>query len=154
MSVRTILDSDTAARLLRVSRATLYAYASRGLIQTEPDPTNPRRRLYRAADIQRLRTIKERGRSPRAIAAAALDWGTGTLPSSVALVAAGQLFYRGRNAVHLGGHASLEDVARLLWACEEADPFAEPPPDGVASAWFRDAPPIDRCRALLSLTPG
>ena len=147
------MDSDTAARLLRVSRATLYAYASRGLIQTEPDPINPRRRLYRAADIQRLRTIKERGRSPRAIAAAALDWGTGTLPSRVTLLAAGRLSYRGQNAVQLAGHASLEDVARLLWACEEADPFAKPPPDGVGARRFRGAPPIDRCRALLSLAP-
>ncbi len=122
------LDAETAARTLGVARATLYAYVSRGLIGTEPDPADPRRSLYRAADIERLRQNKARGRKREAIAAAALDWGVGALPSRLTLVEAGRLFYRGQEATSLARRATLEEVACLLWGCDAGeDPFAAPP---------------------------
>jgi citrate synthase len=149
------LDAAAAARSLRVTRATLYAYVSRGMIATEPDPADPRRRLYRAADVQRLLKAKERGRKPKAIAAAALDWGVGALTSRIALVEGGRLFYRGRDAAVLAEHASLEDAARLLWDCRDDDPFRDlPAPDlpwRILPKPLSDAGPTERCRALLPL---
>ncbi len=155
MASRTALDAQTAARMLRVTRATLYAYVSRGLIGTEPDPADPRRRLYRAADIDRLLASKERGRKPKAIAAAALDWGTGALPSGITLIEHGRIYYRGQDATELARSATLESVARLLWDCGPGDPFDLPPesaaiPLGAFGA-FGGAGPLDRCRAMLAL---
>ncbi len=155
MPAPSALDAAAAARSLRVTRATLYAYASRGMIATEPDPADPRRRLYRAIDVARLLKAKERGRKPKAIAAGALDWGVGALTSRITLVEDGRLFYRGQDAAALARHASLEDVARLLWDCRDHDPFHDhPAPDVV---WrnlprsLNDAAPTERCRALLPL---
>src|SRR6185312_8999139 len=125
MPARPNLEATDAARALRVTRATLYAYVSRGMIATEADPTDPRRRLYRAADVERLCKTKERGRKPKAIAAGTLDWGVGALASRITLVEGGRLFYRGRDATVLARHASLEDVARLLWDCRDHDPFGD-----------------------------
>jgi len=155
MPAASALDATAAARSLHVTRATLYAYVSRGMIATEPDPADPRRRLYRAADVQRLLKAKERGRKPKAIAAAALDWGVGALTSRITLVEGGRLFYRGQDATVLARHASLEDVARLLWDCRDHDPFgdlaaSEIPWRSLPKA-LGDAAPTERCRALLPL---
>lgn len=49
-----LLSAEQAIERLRVKAATLYSYVSRGLIRTQPDPTDPRRRFYVAADIDRL----------------------------------------------------------------------------------------------------
>jgi citrate synthase len=155
MPIAPVLDAAAAARSLHVTRATLYAYVSRGMIAAEPDPADPRRRLYRAADVERLRQSKERGRKPKAIAAGALDWGIGALPSGITLVEGGRLFYRGKDAVGLAGHASLEDVARLLWDCGEADPFRDLPapemPWRTPPKALGEVAPTERCRALLPL---
>lgn len=48
------LTAEQAIEKLKVKAATLYSYVSRGLIRTQPDSTDPRRRLYLAADIERL----------------------------------------------------------------------------------------------------
>jgi citrate synthase len=138
--------------MLRITRATLYAYVSRGLIGTEPDPVDPRRRLYRTADIERLLAGKERSRKPKAIAAATLDWGTGALPTSITLIERGHLYYRGQDATGLAATATLEDVARLLWDCGPSDPFDHPPEAAMMPLGaFGGAAPLDRCRAMLAL---
>jgi len=150
MTVRAGLDARQAARALRITRATLYAYVSRGLIGAEPDPADPRRRLYRAADIERLKAGKARGRKPKAIALGALDWGIGGLPSRITLVEGSRLYYRGQDAIELARTASLEAVARLLWECGSDDPFGTAPPP--AQRGVSGVAPLDRCRAaLLSL---
>jgi citrate synthase len=153
--VPAVLDAAAAARSLRVTRATLYAYVSRGMIATEPDPADPRRRLYRAADVARLLKAKERGRKPKAIAAGALDWGVGGLTSRITLVEGGRLFYRGQDATELARRTSLEDVARLLWNCGDHDPFRDLPAPDVpwltSPKSLNDAAPTERCRALLPL---
>jgi len=47
------LESEEAARLLGVKRATLYAYVSRGLLRSYRQGIK-RQRLYRRADIEEL----------------------------------------------------------------------------------------------------
>jgi citrate synthase len=143
--------------MLGISKATLYAYVSRGLIEAEADRADPRRRLYRVSDVARLKGNKAVGRKRETIAAQALDWGTGALPSRITLVDRNRLFYRGQDAGELAGSASLEDVARLLWDCRDEDPFVDQPDPGADSLSkklqliLRRRPALDRCRALLPI---
>src|SRR5262245_58162319 len=117
-----MVTAESAAATLGITRATLYAYVSRGLLHASADPNDPRRRLYDAGDIARLARSKVRGRKAAEIAAGALDWGQPALPSGITLIEGNRLFFRGRDAARLAAQASLEDVARLLWECG-GDPF-------------------------------
>jgi citrate synthase len=150
-----LITAESAATRLSVSRATLYAYVSRGFVHTHADPSDPRRRLYSADDIDRLAHNKVRGRKASDIAAAALDWGLPALSSGITLIADGRLFFRGRDAVRLAARATLEDTARLLWDCA-SDPFraaAPRPPQPIVRLIesLTDTFPIDRCLAVLPL---
>jgi len=150
-----MVTAESAAAALGVTRATLYAYVSRGLLHAEPDPNDPRRRLYNAGDVARLARSKVRGRKAAEIAAGALDWGQPALSSGITLIEGNRLFFRGRDAVRLAAQASLEDVARLLWECGD-DPFHDAPPRLVEPAAtlmpvLAGTFPIDRCLALLPL---
>src|SRR5579885_2552544 len=136
-------DADAATARLKVTKATLYAYVSRGLIASVADAADPRRRLYRAEDVERLAAKKAMGRRPERIAAATLDFGLPVLPSRITLIAEGRLFYRGRDAAALAESASFEDAARLLWDCGDIDPFADPRP--VAAARPRPHPAHGGC---------
>ena len=49
------MTADRAAAELGISRATLYAYVSRGMIHTSDAADDPRRRLYSAHDIEALK---------------------------------------------------------------------------------------------------
>lgn len=60
--------------------------------------------------------------------------------SALTLIADGQLWYRGQNAVELAAHSTLEEVACLLWQCEEHDPFAMPLRDDCSIV---DVPEVD-----------
>lgn len=108
------LTAEEAMEQLGVRPQTLYAYVSRGRIEARPDPEDPRRSRYRLADIGQLAERKRRGRKASDVAAAAISWGEPVLDSAITTVAHGRLFYRGRDAVELAEHASLEAVARLL----------------------------------------
>ncbi len=150
------MTADRAAAELGISRATLYAYVSRGFIHASDAADDPRRRLYSAHDIEALKKRKNVGRRPRQVAAAALDWGLPVLESGITEIAEGQLRYRGQDALALSQTASLEDVARLLWDCGEADPFddikAVPTPWPQPILGFaRNLPLTERCQALLPL---
>lgn len=135
------LSAREAAAELNVSRATLYAYVSRGLIRSEPAEYG-RNRLYRADDVRTLRTRK----SP----AAGLDGEAGApfLESAITLINGGRFYYRGRDALQLAAVANLESVAGLLWRCGDRDPFDQdyPPLPGL--------PPIEspyaRMQAILA----
>ncbi|MFN3512366.1 MAG: citrate/2-methylcitrate synthase [Phenylobacterium sp.] len=116
MTARTadwIAAEDARARL-GVRPQTLYAYVSRGRVQVRVDPNDPRRSLYRAADIAALAERKARSRKPAEVAAGAIAWGEPVLASAITTVAGGKLFYRGRDAVALAETETLEAVARLL----------------------------------------
>jgi excisionase family DNA binding protein len=55
------LTAAHAADLLGVTRATLYAYASRGQLRSEAVPGRPRERRYARDDVQRLLDRKAAG---------------------------------------------------------------------------------------------
>jgi citrate synthase len=113
-----------ALSLLGVKTQTLYAYVSRGRIAARPDPDHPRRSLYAVADVVRLKG----GASPETIGNVVPFEpevkGETRIDSSVGLVADGRLYYRGRDAAEWAQSATLEETARLLWACGEGNPFA------------------------------
>ncbi|PYE82411.1 citrate synthase family protein [Pseudoroseicyclus aestuarii] len=150
------LDAEGAAQALGVSRATLYAYVSRGRIGTDPAPGDPRRRLYRRADIDALLQKKAQGRRPGQAAEAALDWGLPVLASGLSQIEGGRLLYRGRDAADLAQEASLEEAARLLWGCGASDPFVAPPPAPWKKAQMKAArrlPLTEGCQLLLPSLP-
>ena len=121
------LDAQQAAQKLGVSRQTLYAYVSRGLLSASPDPA-ARRSLYPAAQVERLLTQRARGRRPGQAVQAALDWGLPVMPSELTLIEEGILYYRGKPALELARTETLEQVACLLWRCEFAEAFGAEAP--------------------------
>src|SRR5207248_1040369 len=84
-------------------------------------PADPRRSLYRAADIAALAQRKSRSRKVSEVAAGAIAWGEPVLASEITTVAGGRLFYRGRDAIRLADTETLESVARLLRGGHGAD---------------------------------
>lgn len=108
------LTAEEAARRLGVSRQTLYAYVSRGLLRAHGGD-DPRRSRYSAEAVERLGAERRRGRRPKEVARATLDWGTPVLESAITLIRGGRLFYRGQDAADLARSATVEEVAALLW---------------------------------------
>jgi citrate synthase len=109
------MTAADAARALRVSRATLYAYVSRGFVRSESVPGSSRERRYARDDVERLQRRSEERRDPDKAAARALHWGLPILESSIALIDGHHLYYRGHDAVALARSRSVADVASLIW---------------------------------------
>ena len=109
------LTTHEALARLKVRPQTLYAYVSRGRVQTKPAADDPRRRLYSEPDVERLARSSRAARRPSAVAASSIAWGEPILRSAISTVRASRLLYRGRDAVDWSGTATLEDVAALLW---------------------------------------
>lgn len=109
------LTSEEALNRLGTKPQTLYANVSRGRIRAKPDPSDPRRSLYHTGDVTRLAERHAGRRKAEAVAAEAIQWGDPVLPSSISTVAGGRLYYRGLDAAKLSEHATLEEVAALLW---------------------------------------
>ncbi|EIJ47686.1 citrate synthase [Herbaspirillum sp. GW103] len=116
------LTSAEAATLLGISRQTLYAYVSRGLLHAHPGG-QARDSRYLATDVERLAANRSRGRKPREVARATLDWGLPVLESALTLIEDGRLYYRGVDAAQLSATATVEEVAALLWDCNVEDAF-------------------------------
>ncbi len=108
------ISGAAAMERLGVQPQTLYAYVSRGRVEARPDPDDPRRSLYRAADIAELTRRRVRGRKPSAVAEGAISWGEPVLASAITTLSGGRLWYRGRDAALLARTETLESVARLL----------------------------------------
>src|SRR5437868_11599204 len=92
------LTARQAAGALGVTKATLYAYTSRGQLRSEPVPGRPRERWYYREDLDRLRERKEARRDPAKAAARGLHWGSAVLDSNLTLIHDGRLYYRGQDA--------------------------------------------------------
>jgi citrate synthase len=167
-STRLWIAAAEAARLLGVSRATLYAYVSRGFIRSQASPGSTRERTYSHDDVQRLRRRTEERRAPDKAAARALHWGMPILESSIALIDGRRLYYRGLDAATLARSRSLEEVAALIWtgrlettraaaihrvpAPERAGPFVGRAQSLLASAAARDPLAMDLRPASVART--
>jgi citrate synthase len=146
------ISAAEATRLLKVSRATLYAYVSRGLVRSEAVPGRSRERRYAREDVERLRHRAEERRNPAKAAEHALRWGVPVLESAITLIAGGKLFYRGHDAAELARTRSLEEVATLLWTGDFADDIFDTPLHVIAGgASTADLPFINRAQSILPL---
>lgn len=112
---RVWLSAAEAAGMLQVSRATLYAYVSRGYVRSQSMPGASRARGYSRDDVERLRRRTEERRDPDKAAARALQWGLPILESSITLIDGNGLYYRGHDAAMLARSRSIEEVAALIW---------------------------------------
>ncbi len=118
----TYLSARDAAARLGVSPQTLYAYVSRGMLRAY-DSDDPRKRRYDAEAVERLAAEHRRGRRPKDVAKATLDFGLPVLESAITLIRDNRLWYRGVDALSLAETADLEDVAALLWSLPRAAAF-------------------------------
>ncbi|HTV84129.1 MAG TPA: citrate synthase family protein [Dyella sp.] len=150
------LSAHEAATRLGVSLATLYAYVSRGRIDSRAG-ADGRSREYSANDIDHLIERRQAGRGAAQAAAHSLAWGLPVLETRISLIRPHGHYYRGESAIALAeSGATLEDVARLLWDSGDHDPFAVAP----AHAWSEAVssllcqpgiPPLERTTAALPL---
>lgn len=124
------IDAVEAAARLGVTRQTLYAYVSRGLLRAHAPDSPDRKSRYLVADIERLARDRKRGRKPKEVAKAALHWGVPVLESGITLISGGNLYYKGVPAVELAERATLEEVASVLWNFEVTRAFGKPPVPG------------------------
>jgi len=124
-AARAWLSSRQASERLGVKLATLYAYASRGLITSLPGDAR-RARLYAADDVERLRTRHVARSGHGAVAAGALRFGEPVLETRISQVTADGPHYRGHLATDLCRRdVGFERVAELLWtgSLPEANAF-------------------------------
>lgn len=135
MSDSRYLTAQEAANELGISRSTLYAYVSRGLIRSEETGGNKRTRRYYREDIEQLKRRREQRQQPSKVAEQALHFGEPVLDSAITLIKDGQLFYRGQDATDLAVTQVVEQVAQLIWlghlTSEEKDillPSSQPLP--------------------------
>ncbi|HYQ46577.1 MAG TPA: citrate/2-methylcitrate synthase [Polyangiaceae bacterium] len=109
------LNSQEASARLGVKLATLYAYASRGLITSLPGK-RAHARLYSQDDVERLRKRHDARSGHAAVAASALRFGEPVLETRISDVGPNGPRYRGQSALELcRSGVSFERVAELLW---------------------------------------
>ncbi len=126
------ISADDAMKRLGIRPQTLYAYVSRGRLEARPDPADPRRSLYSTEAVERLAARRAGPRRAADVASNAIAWGEPVLASSLTTIVRGRLCYRGRDAIRLSEHATLEEAAALFWDA----PYAPTPretviPDGA-----------------------
>jgi citrate synthase len=142
------IAAEEAARVLGITRATLYAYVSRGYLRSQVSPGSTRERMYSRDDVDRLRRRTEERRAPDKAAARALQWGMPILESSLTLIDGSTLYYRGLEAAALARSRSLEEVAALIWTGRlEPLPAMAPVPVKVAKS---SAPFVPRAQIMLA----
>lgn len=127
-----LVPTREAARILGVRVETLYAYVSRGLLESFGGARS-RGRRFRAGDLERLRARSQARAGHTAVAAGALRFGEPVLDSAITAIDARGPLYRGHAAVDLARRGmTFESVAELL--------FTGALPDAPPS-WPMRAPP-------------
>jgi citrate synthase len=102
------VGSKEAAKRLGVSRATLYAYVSRQLVE-RTTAIDGRTSLYSVDDLERLAA---RSRSRDSAPRPTIDV---QISSAITRLDEHSLHYRGRDVTELAASASFEQVAEMLW---------------------------------------
>ena len=139
------MDARGAAELLGIKRETLYAYASRGQVQSVPGDQGPSRR-YRRADLERLRARRAARRGQPAPMGSPLRYGEPVLDTSVSWIGDQGPVYRGHAALELASRETpYESVAELLWGGElpPEPPEWAPPAGGFPVAELQTLLPGD-----------
>lgn len=124
-----MIGSAEAARLLGVSKPTLYAYVSRGLVERHT-AVDGRTSLYPREQIEQLAA---RGRSKAPAERPSIDVRIG---SSITRLDDETLRYRGHDVAELARTCSYEQVAELLWSGTLPD---------EAPGWSIGRDVLDRC---------
>ena len=129
-----MLTTEEAARRLGVKVPTLYAYVSRGLLESHRDPAR-RGSLFDLGEIEAL-AARSRGGRQTATRLATITTAVTQLDQQRGPI------YRGRAATELASRSSFEEVAELLWQSEGQGDWAAPDlgplpadPDARAHAW-------------------
>ena len=141
-----LLTARQAADRLGIKLDTLYAYVSRGRLQSVSVP-GTRERRYRVEDIEALQAAREGERPARGAESEAL---MPVIGSSICLIDNGRLFYRGIDAIRLSEVATLEDVATLLWRAEKGADLNADAPDAF-SGGISASGLIERCQISLAI---
>jgi citrate synthase len=105
-----MLTTEEAARRLGVKVPTLYAYVSRGLLVSHPDPGR-RGSLFDLDEIEGL-AARSRGGRQTATRLATITTAVTQLDQRLGPI------YRGRPATELAAASTFEEVAELLWQSE------------------------------------
>ena len=133
-----MLSSEEAARRLGIKVPTLYAYVSRGLLVSHPDPSR-RGSLFDLDDIEALAT-RSRGGRQTATRMATITTGVTQLNSQLGPI------YRGHQATELALDWRFEDVAELLWQSGQSGQSAK---SGQPVEWT--APELGPCPLTTTL---
>ncbi len=142
------MTSEAAVQRLGVKPETLYAYVSRGVVQSERIPGSRRSRFSRA-DVERL-AARQRGGGGRAGGLEVLIETDLTM-----LDPEGVLAYRGWDVVDAVADATFEEVASWLWhGTRDRVRFAAPPAmietAGRVGEALEAQPVMDRLRAAIA----
>ena len=113
-----MLSTEEAARRLGVKVPTLYAYVSRGLLESHPDPAR-RGSLFDLDAIEAL-AVRSRGGRQTATRLATVTTGVTQLDQRRGPI------YRGQAATDLARTHSFEEVAELLWQSGEEGDWGSP----------------------------
>lgn len=129
------LTTSQAARRLGVKPATIYAYVSRGVLESHRDDDRTSR--FRTADVE---VLALRGRPREASRHHSLDI---EISTRVTEIDGHTIRYRGHDAVTLARTSTFEQVAELLWTGElpthpPAWPSAAPSLVGTTGLSVRD----------------
>lgn len=144
-TMTTYVGAAEAARILGVTRPTLYAYVSRGVIARRR-AADGRTSLYSTDDVEALARRSRRPPAPRP----SVDV---QIVSSVTTLDEDGPRYRDRDVATLAATASFEQVAELLWTGrlpDDAPDWPAPTGDDVAVA-RRVARDADRSEPLIDL---
>src|SRR5277367_923068 len=115
-----LLSARETAELLDIKVDTLYAYVSRGLLNSI-EIADSRERHYDAEDVERFRAGRG-GRGAHVRPEALMP----VIGSAICLIENHRFYYRGHDALVLAGTATLEDVAAILWEEDASQPVATP----------------------------
>lgn len=101
--------------ILQIKPQTLYAYVSRGLIRSVPQPDS-RSSFYLRDDVERIKVKSAARAGFGAVAASAMRWGEPVFTTSITQITEAGPRYRNRLAADLVRvHASFETVSDFLW---------------------------------------
>lgn len=109
------LTRDDVLAILGIKPQTLYAYVSRGLIHSVPQPDG-RSSFYLGEDVERIRVKSAARAGFGAVAASAMRWGEPVITTGITLITEDGPRYRNRLATDLvRAGAPFETVADFLW---------------------------------------